>query len=110
MPVTVRAAGVADALALASLRWQWRVNERGEVGLPEAEFERAFASWMSEHRESHMAWLAEEDQVPVGMPGWRSSIAYLVRATGCVRPATSRACTSSPATGERAPVRCSSAQ
>lgn len=67
MSISVRAAQETDAAALAALRWHWRVVERGEVGLPRAEFEERFAAWMHEHRESHLAWFAEANQVPVGM-------------------------------------------
>ncbi len=66
MTITVRAAGLTDAPALALLRWRWR-SERGETGLHREQFVDAFVAWMSEHKESHLAWLAEADQVPVGM-------------------------------------------
>lgn len=67
MTATVRAADPSDAPALAVLRWRWRSEERGETGMRREQFVDAFVAWMSEHTESHLAWLAEEDEIPVGM-------------------------------------------
>lgn len=67
MPVSVRRAGPDDAAALAKLRWQWRVVERGESGMDEGEFTEALDAWYHEHAESHTAWLADVDGRPTGM-------------------------------------------
>lgn len=67
MAITVRSAELTDTPALALLRWRWRSEERGEVGLSRDQFVEAFAGWMSEHRESHLVWLAQTDQDPIGM-------------------------------------------
>ena len=65
--MTVRRAGPGDARALARLRWQWRVDEEQESATDEPAFAAAFGRWVEEHRESHLAWLAEVDGEPVGM-------------------------------------------
>jgi GNAT superfamily N-acetyltransferase len=49
------------------LRWRWRSEERGETGLSRERFVEAFADWMAEHWTSHLVWLAEADEAPVGM-------------------------------------------
>jgi GNAT superfamily N-acetyltransferase len=65
--VSVRAAGLGDAGALAGLRHRWRVLEQHEQGLDPAAFEEALAGWMAEHAASHFPFLAEADGLPVGM-------------------------------------------
>ena len=67
MELSVRCANLSDAAALALLRWRWRSKERGEAGLSADEFVDAFADWMSEHSASHLAWIAEAEEAPVGM-------------------------------------------
>ena len=65
--VIVRRAGPGDEPSLAQLRWEWRAMESGESGMGPAEFTGAFAEWVGQHRASHLAWVAEVDQMPVGM-------------------------------------------
>jgi GNAT superfamily N-acetyltransferase len=65
--VVVRLAGDGDAATLARLRWRWRADEEGETGLEQAVFIEAFIRWLTEHRESHIAWVAEVDGEAVGM-------------------------------------------
>jgi GNAT superfamily N-acetyltransferase len=72
--VVVRAAGEADVPALAGLRW----TSAYETPAPEvaaydhddaaarAEFVRAFAAWWGEHRTTHLAYVAEIGDRPVG--------------------------------------------
>ena len=64
---TIRRAGIADAAALARLRWIWRTHERGEYGLSQAEFEGALRLWWASREESHVAYIAERDGDAVGM-------------------------------------------
>ena len=64
---TVRRAGIDDAASLARLRWMWRTAERGEHGLPHAEFATAFRAWWEEHLRSHVAFVAELDGHALGM-------------------------------------------
>jgi GNAT superfamily N-acetyltransferase len=64
---TIRAATVDDALDLAALRWSWRVDEHGEHGLTDAEFTANFTDWFRSHRDSHIAFIAEAGDSPIGM-------------------------------------------
>ena len=68
--MVVRRAGPGDELELAALRWEWRVDERGEHGLARAEFETQFAAWVDDHRDSHLAWLAEDDRGHTAGMAW----------------------------------------
>src|SRR5205814_6410257 len=67
MPVNVRKATTADAVALARLRWRWGVSERGQPSTDQAAFLELFSAWVSEHRSTHIAFLAEVDDQVVGM-------------------------------------------
>jgi len=69
----VRRASATDAGALASLRWSWRVDERGESGMARAEFVSAFSHWLVEHQGSHVPFVADIDGVAVGM-AWLATI------------------------------------
>lgn len=60
--VAVRSATATDARALAGLRWDWRVDERGERAESFETFAAAFAAWMSEHERSHVALLAGDTE------------------------------------------------
>ena len=55
-----------DVARLASLRYTWRVEERGERGLGATEFESQLREWMHRHRDSHLGYLAVEEDVAVG--------------------------------------------
>lgn len=66
MTGTVRRAIVADAPALAGLRWQWLV-ERGYAGDDREAFETALADWFADNAQTRRAYLAMEDGAPVGM-------------------------------------------
>jgi GNAT superfamily N-acetyltransferase len=65
--VDVRRAGRGDEPLLAALRWEWRVEEGGEKGLSRRDFDAQFATWIADHRASHLAWLAHEADDPIGM-------------------------------------------
>jgi len=65
--VVVREGSVADAAALAHLRFAWRHDERGEQGLEQAEFESSLRAWMEQHGTSHIPFLALRAAVPIGM-------------------------------------------
>ena len=68
MDVVVRRAGAVDAPMLARLRWQWRGDERGEVGLADREsFVDYFTTWTVDHLATHLPFLAEVDGRPAGM-------------------------------------------
>ena len=64
--IQCRRADAKDVGDLASLRYTWRVEERGERGLESSEFESQLREWMSRHRETHLGYLATRDDVPVG--------------------------------------------
>jgi GNAT superfamily N-acetyltransferase len=69
-PLVVRVADVGDAadrLALARLRFAWRAGERGEEGLGEEAFGEALSTWMLEHRDTHLPFLAERHGEPIAM-------------------------------------------
>jgi GNAT superfamily N-acetyltransferase len=68
MDVVVRRATAVDAPLLARLRWQWRGDERGEVGLVSREtFVDYFTTWTVDNLGTHLPFLAEVDGRPVGM-------------------------------------------
>jgi GNAT superfamily N-acetyltransferase len=68
--VQVRPAGDADHEALASLQWQWRVEEWRETPeLDAAEFSQAFKRWASEHELTHEPFIATAGSRIAGM-GW----------------------------------------
>jgi GNAT superfamily N-acetyltransferase len=68
MDVEVRRAVAVDAPLLARLRWQWRGDERGEVGLVDREsFIDYFTTWTVDHLATHLPFLAEVQGRPVGM-------------------------------------------
>jgi GNAT superfamily N-acetyltransferase len=64
--VDCRRASDDDVAHLASLRYTWRVEERGERGLEATEFESQLREWMHRHRDSHLGYLAIEEEVAVG--------------------------------------------
>lgn len=63
---TAREASLAEAEALARLRWIWRAVERGEKGDPER-FRYDFATWMAEHEQTHVPYIVEAGGNAVGM-------------------------------------------
>jgi GNAT superfamily N-acetyltransferase len=67
MDVTVRRAIAEDAPGLARLRWQWRIEERGEPGPDRDAFLDYFASWTIDHLHTHVPFLAEVDGRLAGM-------------------------------------------
>lgn len=58
---------MADASALAELRWRWVVGERGRFAPDREAFVVSFESWFGAHVATHMAFLAELDGTAVGM-------------------------------------------
>lgn len=73
MSVSVRVAGCEDGVALAELRWRWRVDERPESGMDRGQFTTKFTAWMADHAASHTAWIAEVGTSAVGM-AWLARI------------------------------------
>jgi GNAT superfamily N-acetyltransferase len=67
MDVVVRRASAVDAPGLARLRWQWRSEERGEVGLGREEFAEYFTAWVIDHLATHVPFLVEVDGRLAGM-------------------------------------------
>jgi ribosomal protein S18 acetylase RimI-like enzyme len=65
----IKVATPDDLSALATLRYQWRAGERGEVGLTLSEFTGAFRHWMELHAASHVPFLVTEGAEPIAM-GW----------------------------------------
>jgi GNAT superfamily N-acetyltransferase len=65
--LNIRRAGLSDVASLATLRFQWRVSERGERGLDEASYETELARWTREHENSHVAFLALDEDRPLAM-------------------------------------------
>lgn len=61
-----RRAGDDDFSELANLRYEWRVDERGEHGLDATSFERQMIEWMRTHRTTHQGYLAARDGLNVG--------------------------------------------
>ena len=61
-----RRAGEGDFAELAALRFEWRVDERGEHGLDAAAFQRQMIEWLRAHHTSHQGYLAARDGVNVG--------------------------------------------
>ncbi len=64
--VQCRRASDDDVGELASLRYTWRVEERGERGLRATEFESQLRAWMHRHRDTHLGYLAIHEEVAVG--------------------------------------------
>jgi ribosomal protein S18 acetylase RimI-like enzyme len=65
----IKVATLDDVSALASLRYQWRAGERGEVGLSISAFTDALRHWMESHATSHVPFLGTEGVEPIAM-GW----------------------------------------
>jgi ribosomal protein S18 acetylase RimI-like enzyme len=71
--IQIRRIGVDDRAgheALAELRWRWRVDERGEVGLGHDEFVAALGGWIVEHAASHLPYLATDDDGAIVGMAW----------------------------------------
>ena len=67
MDVTVRRATSVDAPALARLRWRWRTEERGEVGMDREAFVEYFANWIMDHVATHVPFVVEFEGRLAGM-------------------------------------------
>lgn len=65
--LAIRVASVADADALARLRYLWRAGEGGERGTDLQLFEKEFADWMVEHGDTHVPFLVERQEISIGM-------------------------------------------
>jgi GNAT superfamily N-acetyltransferase len=61
-----RRASDDDVGDLASLRYTWLAEEKGERGLDGREFEAQLREWMHHHRDTHLGYLAIEEKVAVG--------------------------------------------
>ncbi|HQU25715.1 MAG TPA: GNAT family N-acetyltransferase [Acidimicrobiales bacterium] len=82
MSVDVARADVADAAALAALRFRWRTEEAGDSGPSAEAYAAALAEWIEAHRTSHVAYLAKEGGVAIG-EAWRATVD---RVPGVARP------------------------
>lgn len=51
---------------LIALRYRWRTEEAGEVGMSREEFERNCREWIIGHRRSHFGYLGRLDDRPIG--------------------------------------------
>jgi GNAT superfamily N-acetyltransferase len=67
MDVAVRRASAVDAPALARLRFRWRTEENGELGMGREEFVDFFAAWILDHLATHVPFLVEVDGKLAGM-------------------------------------------
>ena len=67
MDVTVRRGTAVDAPALARLRWRWRTEERGEVGLDRGAFAEYFTGWVIDHLATHVPFVIELEGRLAGM-------------------------------------------
>jgi GNAT superfamily N-acetyltransferase len=65
-PATIVRAAKSDLSSLIALRYEWRVDEEGEVGRSRESFENEFLAWYSEHRDTHLGYLSLVDGVAVG--------------------------------------------
>jgi GNAT superfamily N-acetyltransferase len=65
--VRVSRATVADAAALAGLRWRMETESGGHTGTDRAAYVAFYAGWLADHQASHLPFLAEESERPVGM-------------------------------------------
>jgi GNAT superfamily N-acetyltransferase len=63
----------ADVEALATLRWTWRAEERGEEGMSQKEFATRFARWVADHRGTHQGFITSVDSTAVGM-AWLATV------------------------------------
>jgi GNAT superfamily N-acetyltransferase len=66
-PLSVRRAEPSDDGSIARLRWTWRVDERGESGMSQTDFDVALAGWLDAHRRTHLGFVAEDGTALVGM-------------------------------------------
>ena len=65
----IRRAASDDVADLSTLRYSWRVDELGEQGLDSEEFESQMRGWIARHRDTHLGYLATQDDIAVGC-GW----------------------------------------
>ncbi|NMO57604.1 GNAT family N-acetyltransferase [Actinoplanes sp. TBRC 11911] len=65
--MTVRRATASDAPALAELRWRQLIDERGYGGTDGAAYGKLLSTWLTDHQQTHLAFLAELDARVVGM-------------------------------------------
>ncbi len=65
--VVVRRATAVDAAAVAELRWLWRTDERGETGPQLDGFTANLTTWIVEHLDSHIPFVAMRGHRHVGM-------------------------------------------
>jgi GNAT superfamily N-acetyltransferase len=56
-----------DVADLAALSYDWRVLERGDTGMALADFTRDLGTWMHEHRDTHLPFLASVDGQAMAM-------------------------------------------
>ncbi|MEV4537126.1 GNAT family N-acetyltransferase [Asanoa sp. NPDC049518] len=63
----VRRGTATDAAALAGLRWRLVTEEGDYRGTDRDDYLAHMADWLASHRESHLPFLAEDDDRAVGM-------------------------------------------
>ncbi|HTJ39732.1 MAG TPA: GNAT family N-acetyltransferase [Dactylosporangium sp.] len=67
MQVTVRKATVDDSAALAGLRWRATSEHLEYSELDREAFVGSFGAWVGEHLSTHLPFIAEVDDEPVGV-------------------------------------------
>jgi GNAT superfamily N-acetyltransferase len=67
MDATIRRGTAEDAPTLARMRWNWRVEERGQVHGDRDMFLRFFTTWTIDHLATHVPFVADVDGRLAGM-------------------------------------------
>ena len=88
--INIRSAEPADLVAVATLRWQWIVENGGVPVVTQDEFVEFFADWAARADESHHCTVARRGETVIGM-AWLAVVPRvpspqaLVRASGDVQ-------------------------
>jgi N-acetylglutamate synthase-like GNAT family acetyltransferase len=65
--ITIRPADPYELDAVARLRWQWIIEDRGEPVTEREQFVRHFVTWARENASSHRCVVVVRDAVIIGM-------------------------------------------